>query len=282
MGKMRFAMRVACVVAVGLLAGGGAAARAQGSCTFTDETGKTVTWPNCQGPNAAKTEKPATPAKPGAPAANGFPFPGEPAAPAAPVAQPGAAAGAPQTPGAGVPASKAFPFPGEPDAGTAGKDKPATGLGDGLSDAGSSGSSSNPGSSSSSSSGGVPFDDPPGGPLAGDDDPAAKAAAARKAERVRRSAAKGEPTGDARKAEDLQVAGFYMNDSNWRGAYLRATDAVSIDGDDPEAQFVLAEAARKLGKLDEALTHYKKCLTLDPVPKTKKAAEKAVKEMSGG
>ncbi len=73
-----------------------------------------------------------------------------------------------------------------------------------------------------------------------------------------------------------------MNDSNWRGAYLRAVDAVSIDGDDPEAQFALAEAARKLGKLDEALTHYKKCLTLDPIPKTKKAAEKAVKEMSGG
>jgi tetratricopeptide (TPR) repeat protein len=73
-----------------------------------------------------------------------------------------------------------------------------------------------------------------------------------------------------------------MNDSNWRGAYLRAADAILIDAENPEGQFALAEAARKLGKLDEALTHYKKCLTLDPIPKTKKAAEKAIKEMAGG
>ncbi len=36
------------------------------------------------------------------------------------------------------------------------------------------------------------------------------------------------------------------------------------------------------GELDEAMTHYKKCLTLDPVPKTRKAAEKALKEMTAG
>jgi Tfp pilus assembly protein PilF len=128
----------------------------------------------------------------------------------------------------------------------------------------------------------VPFDDPPGGPLAGDDnDAAAKAAAKRKSER-KRLAMSGEPTGDAREEEDLRVAAFYQSGSNFRGAYLRATDAVSIDGDDPEAHFALAESARRLGKLDEALTNYKKTLTLDPVPKTKKAAEKAVKELEGG
>jgi Flp pilus assembly protein TadD len=128
----------------------------------------------------------------------------------------------------------------------------------------------------------MPWTDPAGGPLAGDDDPAAKAAAARKAERKRKEAAAAEPTGDARESEDLRVASFYQSDSNYRGAYLRASDAVSIAADDPEAHFALAEAARKLGKLDEALTEYKKTLTLDPVPKTRKAAEKAVKEMSGG
>jgi tetratricopeptide (TPR) repeat protein len=118
--------------------------------------------------------------------------------------------------------------------------------------------------------------------LAGDDtDAAAKAAARRKAER-RRLATPSEPTGDAREAEDLRVASFYRDDGNFRGEYLRAKDAVSLDGDDPEAHFMLAESARKLGKLDEALVHYKKCLTLDPVPKTKKAAENAVKEMEGG
>jgi Tfp pilus assembly protein PilF len=87
---------------------------------------------------------------------------------------------------------------------------------------------------------------------------------------------------DEREAEDLSVASFYMNDKNYRGAYLRATDAVEMAGDDPQAHFALAEAARRLGKLDEAMAHYKKCLTLDPVPNTKKAAEKALKEMEGG
>jgi Tfp pilus assembly protein PilF len=87
---------------------------------------------------------------------------------------------------------------------------------------------------------------------------------------------------DEREQEDLSVASFYMNDKNYRGAYLRATDAVETAGDDPQAHFALAEAARRLGKLDEAMVHYKKCLTLDPVPTTKKAAEKALKEMAGG
>jgi Tfp pilus assembly protein PilF len=57
---------------------------------------------------------------------------------------------------------------------------------------------------------------------------------------------------------------------------------VSLADDDADAHLALAEAARRLGKLDEAEQHYKKCLTLDPVPKTKRAAEKALKEMSGG
>lgn len=82
--------------------------------------------------------------------------------------------------------------------------------------------------------------------------------------------------------EDLQVAGFYQNDGNFKGAYMRAKDAVSISADNPDARLALADAARKLGKLDEAEQNYKKCLQLDPVPKTKKAAEAALKEMTGG
>jgi Tfp pilus assembly protein PilF len=87
---------------------------------------------------------------------------------------------------------------------------------------------------------------------------------------------------DAREEEDLKVAGFYQGSGDFKGAYARATDAVSIDGDDADAHLALADAARRLGKLDEAEIHYKKCLTLDPLPKVKKAAEKALKEMSGG
>jgi Tfp pilus assembly protein PilF len=80
----------------------------------------------------------------------------------------------------------------------------------------------------------------------------------------------------------MEVAGFYQNTGNFMGAYMRAKDAVSISAESPDAHLALADAARKLGKLDEAEQNYKKCLTLDPVPKTKKAAEVALKEMTGG
>ncbi len=78
------------------------------------------------------------------------------------------------------------------------------------------------------------------------------------------------------------MAEFYRDGGNYAGAYMRGKDAVVTAPEDPDAHFALAEAARKLGKLDEAMQNYKECLKLDPVPKVKKAAEKALKEMSGG
>ena len=114
-----------------------------------------------------------------------------------------------------------------------------------------------------------------------DTDPAAKAAEARRAARAKKGIDFHQTT-DQREAEDLRVAAFYHDDGNFKGMYERASDAVSLADDDAEAHLALAEAARRLGKLDEAMTHYKKCLTLDPVPKTKKAAEKALKEMTSG
>jgi hypothetical protein len=264
-------------------------ARAQGSCTFTDETGKTVTWPNCQDPN----EKPDAAKAPGATApagspAKSFPFPGE--TPAAPVANPDSTNAAQTTtpnPAKPIdndthPAGQRFPFPGEDTTGAA---KPAPG----LQDAGSSGTAPDSGSSNSSSSssssgsgsGADSTDDGSGeGPLAGDNDPAATAAAARHARKKLPKVDTQTPS--EREQEDLSVAAFYQDDANYKGAYVRAQDAVSIAGDDPDAHFALAEAARRLGKLDEAETQYKKCLTLDPVPKEKRAAEKALKEMAGG
>ena len=144
-----------------------------------------------------------------------------------------------------------------------------------MKDAGSSGSSS-----SSSSSG----DDSSAGPLGDSDtDPAAKAAEARRAERLRKERGISfHQTPNQRETEDLKIASFYQSDGNFKGAYERASDAVSVDADDADAHLALAEAARRLGKLDEAETHYKKCLTLDPVPKTKKTAERALKEMTSG
>jgi hypothetical protein len=254
--------------ALGVLLAGATLARAQGTCTFTDESGKTVTWKDCKPPEESSPNAPATPAAPGsnAPAtpptsaspAKSFPFPGEP--PAASGTQ------APADPNA--PASKRFPFPGETPA--------ADSSGSPLQDAGSSGDSTSSSSSSNSSSG-----DASAGPLGEDDDAAAKAAAARKAERKRKASERPQ-TPSEREEEDLNVAEFYQNDRNYKGAYERATDAVSIAADDPNAHFALAEAARRLGKLDEAMQHYKACLALDPVPKLKKASEAALKQMAGG
>ena len=85
-----------------------------------------------------------------------------------------------------------------------------------------------------------------------------------------------------REEEDVRVAAFYQNNGNFVGAYGRGKDAVSLDDTDPGAHLALAEAARKLGKLDEAQKEYKRCLELDPVSKDRKVAEKALKEMSGG
>ena len=80
----------------------------------------------------------------------------------------------------------------------------------------------------------------------------------------------------------MQIAGFYLNDGNFRAAYERAKDAVGLDGDDAAAQLALGESARKLGRLDEAQRAYRRCLDLDPVPKVRKPAEKALREMTGG
>jgi hypothetical protein len=268
----------------------------QGSCTFTDETGKTVTWPNCEDPNekkdpakAVKTPAPANGTSP----AKSFPYPGDTPPPSAP-SHPGApvSGSAPAQNGEGsaaptnAPAAKRFPFPGEDDSAKGGTNASTTGGDtkpappDGLKDAGSSGSSSSSSGDDSSSSSSSSSDDSAAGPL-GDDDPAARAAAARHAEKKRLAGAP-KQTPDERETEDLKVAGFYQDDGDYKGAYDRAKDAVSLADDDADAHLALAEAARRLGKLDEAEQHYKKCLTLDPVPKTKRAAEKALKEMSGG
>ncbi len=216
-------------------------------------------------------------------AAQQFPYPGETTAapaPTQPTPNAPSSANAPDAPQAPKSPSQQFPFPGEQPAGSS-----SSGSGDvkpappgGLQDAGSSGASSSSSSSSSdsgySSSG---ADNAPASPDADDTSVPTKT-------RSSRRTLKAEPvtTPTQRFDEDLQVAGFYQNDGNFMGAYMRAKDAVSISGDNPDARLALADAARKLGKLDEAEQNYKKCLALDPIPKTKKAAEVALKEMTGG
>ena len=244
----------------------GANMNCSGSATKGDG-GKWTTNSNC--PQAQDQPVPSN-------AAQQFPYPGESqtpqqAAPSQPNAPGANAPDAPQSP------SKQFPYPGEQPQGSSsssGDGKPAPP--GGLQDAGSSGASS---SSSSSDSGysSSKADDAPATP-----DPDETSVPTKTRPSRRNLPAEVVKTPTQRFDEDMQVAGFYQNDGNYMGAYLRAKDAVSIASDNPDARLALAESARKLGKLDEAQQNYKKCLELDPVPKTKKAAEAALKAMTGG
>ena len=194
----------------------------------------------------------------GSTAARRFPYPGEASEPEQ-TSKPDSA-GLPTSPAAqGQGAGSRFPYPGE---------SPTTPNG-ALKDAGSSGESTS--SSSSSSDSVLPPDEDSN---SSDALPTPKRARKKLPPVPRQSP-------DERELEDVKIAGFYQNDGNYRAAYMRAKDAVGLADDDPEAQFALAEAARKLGKFDEAQKSYKRCLELDPVPKLRKVSEKALKEMAG-
>jgi len=86
---------------------------------------------------------------------------------------------------------------------------------------------------------------------------------------------------DERVAEDLDVAHFYMDNGDFKAAYLRGQDAVKVNPDDPEAHFMLAEVALKLNKTDEAVKNYQACLKLDPSDKQAKAARRALTRLQG-
>jgi hypothetical protein len=276
------ALAAACLSATALVA-----QTDKSKCTWTGVNGKPVTDLCAYAPPGAKllNPPPATQTPAPAPTAQAFPFPGEPpsdntqnaSAPQNPSVQAGAPT--PSAADASTPASKRFPFPGEsPDLAT--PTSPATPAPNpnGLHDAGSQGESTKPApgeSSSSSSSSGTNLP-----PDASDSNDPPDAAPIPHHSRRPLPTVK-EQTPDEREAEDVSVAAFYMNLNNFQGAYMRGKDAVSLDDTDPEAHLALAEAARKLGKLDEAEQHYKRCLELDPLPKDRKVAAQALKEMTG-
>jgi tetratricopeptide (TPR) repeat protein len=173
-------------------------------------------------------------------------FPGDPGAPATNAPAANAPAGRPALPA----------YPGDPDAGAA----------------------SSSSSSSSSSAGGDPDSPEPGpGPLAD----AGSSGDNTKAPARRKKLPKVNPeTPESRAAEDLTVADFYQKDGNYLGAYTRAKDAVQYQPNDPYAHFALAEAARKLGKKDEAKEQYAEVLKLDPIPKQLKETQRALAELA--
>ncbi len=86
-------------------------------------------------------------------------------------------------------------------------------------------------------------------------------------------------TDDEREIEDLRVARFYRDKGNFNAVYLRSKDAIKIFPDDPEAHLMLAEAAQKLNKRDEAIAEYKAALQFDPTPEQKKTASHGLEEL---
>ena len=218
-------------------------------------------------------------------AAQKFPYPGEaPAAgetPDAPTVSgvPGARPDAPAAPSAagGDSAAKKFPYPREPDADAKKNDVPdaPNGAAEPKAPADDWSSSSSSGASGSDAGG----DDAAGSPLkdagsTGDDTKTAGPSKRRKLAKVDAQ------TPAARASEDLDVAKFYLDTGNFKASYARAKDAVSLQPNDPFSHFALAEAARKLGKGDEAKTEYAEVLKLDPAPKEQKASRRALEELS--
>jgi len=70
-----------------------------------------------------------------------------------------------------------------------------------------------------------------------------------------------------------------MGDENFKGAYLRAKDAVKIQPDYSAAHFTLAQVAQKLKKNDEAIAEFKIYLKLDPTGERSKEAQRALDEL---
>lgn len=177
-----------------------------------------------------------------------------------------------------APAAKRFPYPGE--SGESTPDAPAADAAKGMktppSDA-DAGKDDGFGSSSSSSSG-MDQADPDADALK--DEGSSGDVPTPTRFRRKKLAKVDAQTPESRESEDLDVAEFYQKSGNFNAAYLRAKDAVGIKADDPFAHFALAEAARKLGKPDEAKEHYALVLKLDPEPKEKKAAERALAELT--
>jgi hypothetical protein len=209
------------------------------------------------------------------PAAQAFPYPGSDSVEHKPGDADVQHDPAAEKKAAETPAGKAFPFPGgstadmptDPDM-PASEKRP-----DEAPSPASSSSSSSSGDSPDSDSGrNVPSAaDAPGPKGQYDDDESS-------APNLKEKHKKAPPpqTDTERVDEDLSIAKFYGQSGNKMGAYLRAKDAVKTQPDYPEAHFVLGEAARRLGKNDEALAEFTTYLKLAPDGERAKAAEKAL------
>jgi tetratricopeptide (TPR) repeat protein len=80
-------------------------------------------------------------------------------------------------------------------------------------------------------------------------------------------------------AKDVKVGGFYLTNSDYKGAYARYKEATKVDPTNVDAVFGLAEAARGLKLTSEAVENYRVYLDADPDGPKAKAARKALAQL---
>jgi len=78
--------------------------------------------------------------------------------------------------------------------------------------------------------------------------------------------------------EDIDVGSFYLEKRNWKAAQVRFSHAYSLDPENADAIFELAEAERHLQEFKESVEHYKTFLNYDPDGPHGKAAKKGLDE----
>jgi tetratricopeptide (TPR) repeat protein len=78
--------------------------------------------------------------------------------------------------------------------------------------------------------------------------------------------------------EDIDVGTLYLEKRNWKAAQMRFSHAYSLDPENADAIFELAEAERHLDQFKEASEHYKTFLSYDPDGPHGKAARKGLEE----
>ena len=79
--------------------------------------------------------------------------------------------------------------------------------------------------------------------------------------------------------EEVAIGKMYMQSENYKGAYIRYKEALSLDPDSADAAFGIAETARKMNQTQEAITNYQLCLDLDPTGPRSKASRKALSQL---
>ena len=79
--------------------------------------------------------------------------------------------------------------------------------------------------------------------------------------------------------EDVAIGKMYMQSENYKGAYIRYKEALTLDPENVDAAFGVAETARKMNQTQEAIANYKLCLELDPGGPRSKASRKALSQL---